>query len=248
VRVVTRSAESARTQEVFATLIRLLDEPDPEVRAALAAAIGALGADAPAELREGLGRLILDRNETVLREVAAAVCRLGRLAAMPKLLDGIAFLLSRPEGALLLPAVGALGTAAGVPVILRRLAGRFHSSPEAFTIAQSLGRGALRQTLAHFAGLFRHPVRRVRNEAVHAAMNLRSALAVPDFLDEVVKLLRDEKADTRASAAAAVEVMGPAASTPTIREALHALSDDPDSYVRYKVEQALGAIDSDAGR
>ncbi len=122
----------------------------------------------------------------------------------------------------------------------------FASSREAFSVAQSLGRKAFQQTLAHLAEQFRHPLRSVRDEAVDAAMKLRSALAVPDFLDAVVKLLRDENADTRATAAAAVEAMGRAAATSGIRDALDALREDAESYVRYKAEQAIRAIDPDA--
>jgi HEAT repeat protein len=243
---VVRSGDSAATEEVCAALIQLLDDPDGKVRAAVASAIGAFGMAAPSELREGLGRMVLDQDETVIKEVAAATQRIGRVAATQELLDRIAFLLRQEEGPLLIGAVRGLGSAAATPAIEVALARMFCTCPEAFTGAEALGRKGFRRTLAHFAGLFRDPVRRVRDQAVRAAMTLRGTLAIPDFLDEVVQLLRDENADTRATVAGAVEAIGPPASTPAIREALDELREDAESYVRYKAKQAIRAIAPDA--
>jgi HEAT repeat protein len=246
VRAVTHSAQTAATVAVFAALVQLLGDPDEEVRAAVASAIGAFGMTAPAQLRDGLSVLLLERNETMIRAVSSTICRLGRFAATPELLERTALLLGRPEGSLLIPAIRAMGPSAATPAILKQLARMFISMPEAFALAQALGRKAFRQSLAHFADLFRHPVRRVRDEAVRAAMSLRGALAVPDFLDEVVKLLHDVNPDTRATTVAAVEAIGPPAATPAIRDALEGLRQDANSYVRYKVEQTIRAIDPDA--
>jgi HEAT repeat protein len=246
VRALTRSLPTAGTPEVFAALTRLLDDPDKEVRAAVAGAIGACGKLAPSSLREGLGHLLLDRNANVIQAVGSAICQLGRIVATQEILDRIVFLLPRKHGPLLISAIRALGQSAATPAIQKALARRFSSCPEAFTAAEALGRRAFRQTIACFAELFRHPTRRVRDDAVRGAMSLGSALAVPDFLDEVVRLLHDMNADTRATAAAAVEAMGAAAATPAIRDALDALLEDAESYVRYKVEQAIRAIDPDA--
>ncbi len=242
----------AATEKAVAVLLRLLSHENSHVCSSAAEALGNLGeAFAIPEVVNALLQLLSSKKSNVRLSAARALGKLNNAAVTPKVVEALLGLLShkncdvRSSAA---EALGELAEAAATPEVLGALLELLSddeglvSDCVALTLS-CLGKAitpkvVLLDTLQE--RLFDKDNSDMRRHAADAVGYLGEAVATPNVLDRLLRLLSDEDKNVRSSAARALRALNDAAATPEVVDVLLALLSDSDKGcdVRYSAVEA----------
>jgi HEAT repeat protein len=151
-----------------------------------------------------------------------------------------------------LVAVGQLGPPAANSTIIHRVidclfADNRETTEQACRTIEQLGPAASGRLVERLTALLRAADRKKTNPCVQPLVRVGRQLCKlcgPSLLEQLLRLLNEEAADSRANAASALEWLGPDAAVADVLARLEELQDDPDAYVRDATGNALQRLRS----
>ncbi|MBI4329736.1 MAG: HEAT repeat domain-containing protein [Chloroflexi bacterium] len=231
-------------------LVRMLQDPDGDVRAAAARAIRGIGvAAATPGVLGALIRLLQDRDDLVrldgkeaIRGIGAAGATVEVLVTLPRLLQDREWRVRRDAA----EAIGAMGAAAATPEVLDGLYRMLQDREGGVRSAAVDAIGRMWPAAAPPDFLLRLPVwlkdreYLVRSAAVRAVGCIGSPAATPEVLGGLVRMLRGP--ELCFDAAWAIGRIGSAAATPKVLGRLAGLLKHKEEFLRSAAARAIGGI------
>jgi HEAT repeat protein len=258
-RAVQATGRRASRPSVIRATLRLFEDPSADVRreAILTYSVIQRAEDDPPT--EALIQLLEDPSPDVLEAAARLTGQFGRRVLCSSIIDRIGWLLrarltrpprpycseNDPVALAALVAAERLGAPAAVTSVVEGtinwiLAGDRQLAEQACRTAEVLA--AMDRVAVRVSALLRSTDRKDRDLCVLSLLKVRELACWPPMLDELLPLLNAERSEVRASAASALEWLGPKAGTPAILSRLEELLDDPDRDVRFQVGDALARL------
>ncbi|MDZ8239416.1 MAG: HEAT repeat domain-containing protein [Nostoc sp. ChiQUE01a] len=213
-------------------LIKLIEDPDPNMRSSAASALSKIGSKSAITR---LIKLIKDSDSNVRSSAASALSKIGSKSAI----TGLIKLIEDSDSNVRLIAalhLGQIGSKAVISQLIKFI--EDSDSNVRFIAADALGKIGSEATIPRLIKLLENPDSNVRSSAVDALVKIGSEATIP----RLIKLIEHPDSNVRYSAADALGKIGSKAAIPGLIK----LIEHPDSNVRYSVALVLGQLVSKA--